>query len=91
MPTWRPCATAAAPPPDRRRSRSVQAASIAAWGDEAHVVDNRARYRAKFAEVTPLLAEVLDYDEITSSVLERIDWTAQFEEVIGSATLQITL
>jgi len=38
----------------------VQAASVAAWGDEAHVVDNRARYRAKFAEVTPLLGEVLD-------------------------------
>jgi N-succinyldiaminopimelate aminotransferase len=38
----------------------VQAASIAAWGDEAHVVENRARYAAKFAEVTPLLAEALD-------------------------------
>ena len=38
----------------------VQAASIAAWNDEAHVVDNRARYRHKFAEVTPLLAGVLD-------------------------------
>ncbi len=38
----------------------VQTASIAAWGDEAHVVDNRAQYRAKFAEVTPILAEVLD-------------------------------
>lgn len=38
----------------------VQAASIAAWNDEAHVVENRARYAAKFAEVTPLLAEVLD-------------------------------
>lgn len=38
----------------------VQAASIAAWGDEAHVQDNRALYRAKFAEVTPLLASVLD-------------------------------
>ncbi|MCE4539350.1 succinyldiaminopimelate transaminase [Pelomonas sp. P7] len=38
----------------------VQAASIAAWGDETHVVENRARYRHKFAEVTPLLAEVLD-------------------------------
>ncbi len=38
----------------------VQAASIAAWNDEAHVVDNRARYRQKFADVTPLLAEVLD-------------------------------
>lgn len=38
----------------------VQAASIAAWGDERHVVDNRALYRSKFAEVTPLLAQVLD-------------------------------
>ena len=38
----------------------VQTASILAWGDEQHVVDNRARYRAKFAEVTPILAEVLD-------------------------------
>ena len=38
----------------------VQAASIAAWADEAHVVDNRAQYREKFAQVTPLLAEVMD-------------------------------
>jgi len=38
----------------------VQAASIAAWGDEAHVVDNREKYRQKFAEVTPLLSQVLD-------------------------------
>jgi N-succinyldiaminopimelate aminotransferase len=38
----------------------VQRASIAAWGDEEHVVNNRELYRAKFAEVTPRLAEVLD-------------------------------
>ena len=38
----------------------VQAASIAAWNDEAHVVENRRLYREKFAQVTPLLAEVLD-------------------------------
>jgi N-succinyldiaminopimelate aminotransferase len=38
----------------------VQQASIAAWSDEQHVIDNRALYRRKFAEVTPLLAEVLD-------------------------------
>jgi N-succinyldiaminopimelate aminotransferase len=41
-------------------STTVQQASIAAWNDEAHVVDNRAQYRAKFAQVTPLLAEVMD-------------------------------
>ena len=38
----------------------VQAASIAAWADEQHVIDNRALYREKFAQVTPLLAEVLE-------------------------------
>jgi N-succinyldiaminopimelate aminotransferase len=42
------------------RSPLVQTASIAAWNDEAHVVANRARYRAKFAAVTPMLADVLD-------------------------------
>jgi N-succinyldiaminopimelate aminotransferase len=41
-------------------SGAVAAASIAAWGDESHVVDNRAQYRAKFAAVTPLLDPVLD-------------------------------
>ena len=39
---------------------AVAAASIAAWGDESHVVENRALYRAKFAAVTPLLEPVLD-------------------------------
>ena len=37
----------------------VQAASVAAWNDEEHVVANRALYRAKFAQVTPLLAQEL--------------------------------
>ncbi len=38
----------------------VQTASIAAWANEAHVVDNRAKYREKFAQVTPLLAQVME-------------------------------
>ncbi len=38
----------------------VQQASIAAWNDEAHVVTNRDKYRAKFAQVTPVVAEVLE-------------------------------
>ena len=37
-----------------------QAASIAAWNDEAHVRENREKYVRKFATVTPLLAGVLD-------------------------------
>lgn len=41
-------------------SPAVQAASVAAWGDEDHVIDNRRQYREKFAAVTPLLAQVLD-------------------------------
>ena len=38
----------------------VQAASVAAWGDEDHVVDNRRQYREKFAQVTPLLSNALE-------------------------------
>ena len=41
-------------------SAVVQSASAAAWLDEAHVADNRAQYRAKFAAVTPVLASVMD-------------------------------
>ena len=41
-------------------SPMVQRASVAAWNDEAHVSANRELYRAKFAQVTPLLARVLD-------------------------------
>lgn len=39
---------------------SVQSASIAAWNDETHVAENRAKYITKFQQVTPLLHEVLD-------------------------------
>jgi N-succinyldiaminopimelate aminotransferase len=41
-------------------STTVQQASIAAWGDEAHVVANRALYRLKFEQVMPMLEKVLD-------------------------------
>jgi N-succinyldiaminopimelate aminotransferase len=39
---------------------AVQAASIAAWNDEAHVRDNRRMYAEKFHEVTPLISRHLD-------------------------------
>ncbi len=38
----------------------VQTASIAAWNDEAHVIENRNLYRAKFSQVTPILSKVMD-------------------------------
>jgi N-succinyldiaminopimelate aminotransferase len=41
-------------------SLTVQHASVAAWSDEAHVRENRARYREKFAAVLPILDPVLE-------------------------------
>ena len=43
----------ALPPP-------TQAASIKAWGDEQHVIDNRARYCEKFDAVLDILSPVLE-------------------------------
>ncbi len=43
-------------------SPAVQAASVAAWNDEAHVVENRRQYAAKFAAVMPILKPVLEFD-----------------------------
>ncbi|MBI5936730.1 MAG: pyridoxal phosphate-dependent aminotransferase [Betaproteobacteria bacterium] len=41
---------------------AIQAASAAAWADEAHVVENRRQYREKFAAVMPMLKDVLEFD-----------------------------
>jgi N-succinyldiaminopimelate aminotransferase len=41
-------------------SPAIQAASVAAWNDETHVEQNRAKYKAKFERITPMLQEVLD-------------------------------
>jgi N-succinyldiaminopimelate aminotransferase len=38
----------------------TQAASVAAWGDETHVRENRALYRQKFDAVLPILQPVLE-------------------------------
>lgn len=37
---------------------TVQAASIVAWNDEAHVIENRKLYNEKFQSVTPILQQV---------------------------------
>ncbi|BAN35498.1 succinyldiaminopimelate transaminase [Sulfuricella denitrificans skB26] len=42
---------------------AIQAASAAAWSDEAHVEENRRLYREKFATVTPLLQQALKVEE----------------------------
>jgi len=41
-------------------SPPVQAASAAAWSDELHVQENRAKYIEKFRQVTPLMQQVFD-------------------------------
>jgi N-succinyldiaminopimelate aminotransferase len=43
-------------------SPPVHAASIAAWKDEAHVVENRRLYREKFAAALEILRPVLDVE-----------------------------
>jgi len=43
-------------------SPTVQAASIAAWNDEAHVIENRRLYAQKFNAVTPILTQVLEVE-----------------------------
>lgn len=43
-------------------SPPVQAASIAAWEDEAHVVENRRRYRHKFSKVIAILKDALSVE-----------------------------
>jgi len=47
--TYHGCAM---PPP-------VQTASVVAWSDEAHVIENRTLYREKFSALTPRFASVL--------------------------------
>ncbi len=41
---------------------AIQVASIAAWSDEKHVLENRRLYRQKFEAVVPLLAEVTEVE-----------------------------
>jgi N-succinyldiaminopimelate aminotransferase len=41
---------------------AVQAASIAAWNDEVHVIENRTLYAQKFNTVTPMLTNALEVE-----------------------------
>ena len=43
-------------------SPAVQAASIAAWSDELHVIENRRLYAEKFLAVTPMLQGVVEVE-----------------------------
>ncbi|WP_020168296.1 MULTISPECIES: succinyldiaminopimelate transaminase [Methylotenera] len=41
---------------------AVQAASLTAWNDDAHVIENRRLYAEKFKMVTPMLSSVLEVE-----------------------------
>jgi N-succinyldiaminopimelate aminotransferase len=41
---------------------AVQAASVAAWNDDAHVVENRTLYTQKFKAVTPILQQKFEVE-----------------------------
>ncbi|HYA66249.1 MAG TPA: aminotransferase class I/II-fold pyridoxal phosphate-dependent enzyme, partial [Burkholderiaceae bacterium] len=43
-------------------SPAVQVASIAAWSDETHVIENRRRYAHKFEQAHPRISQVLPAD-----------------------------
>lgn len=43
-------------------SPTVQAASVAAWNDDAHVLENRRLYAQKFNTVTPMLSKVFEVE-----------------------------
>jgi len=44
-------------------SEPIQAASIAAWNDEQHVIENRAQYRQKFDAVLDILKPVINVEK----------------------------
>jgi N-succinyldiaminopimelate aminotransferase len=44
-----------------------QHASIAAWNDEQHVIENRRQYREKFAAVMPILSPWMQFEEPQAS------------------------
>jgi N-succinyldiaminopimelate aminotransferase len=68
-------------------SLSVQAASTAAWGDEAHVVENRRLYAEKFSAVVPLLKGVLDVDLPDASFYL---WARVPEKCAGGSDVEFT-
>jgi N-succinyldiaminopimelate aminotransferase len=41
---------------------AIQAASLTAWSDDAHVIENRRLYAEKFKTVTPMLSSVLEVE-----------------------------
>ncbi|MFL6577033.1 MAG: aminotransferase class I/II-fold pyridoxal phosphate-dependent enzyme, partial [Povalibacter sp.] len=58
----------------------TQLASIPAWNDDAHVIENRRLYREKFARVLPILQSVLEVEAPQASfyLWPRVDNDERF-------------
>lgn len=78
-------------------NQAVQAASIAAWNDEAHVIQNRALYREKYEQVIPLLQQSMRvahpqagfflWADITHTGLNDVEFTRSLYEAQGVLVL----
>jgi N-succinyldiaminopimelate aminotransferase len=67
---------------------AVQAASVVAWNDEAHVRQNRALYSEKFSAVTPLLQQVWPHTQLPDAAFYLWINTQQDDTVVASQLYQ---
>ncbi|HWU65727.1 MAG TPA: succinyldiaminopimelate transaminase [Methylophilus sp.] len=67
---------------------AVQAASIVAWNDEAHVIHNRALYSEKFNAVTPVLQQVWHKTQLPDAAFYLWINTEQDDTVVAKQLYQ---
>jgi N-succinyldiaminopimelate aminotransferase len=67
---------------------AVQAASIVAWNDEAHVIENRKLYNEKFQSVTPILQQVWSKTKLPDAAFYLWIDTQQDDAVIAKQLYQ---
>jgi N-succinyldiaminopimelate aminotransferase len=67
---------------------AVQAASVVAWNDEAHVRQNRALYSEKFSAVTTLLQQVWPHTQLPDAAFYLWINTQQDDTVVASQLYQ---
>jgi N-succinyldiaminopimelate aminotransferase len=67
---------------------AVQASSIVAWNDEAHVIHNRALYSEKFNVVTPVLQQVWQKTQLPDAAFYLWINTEQDDTVVAKQLYQ---
>lgn len=67
---------------------AVQAASIVAWNDEAHVIHNRALYSEKFNAVTPVLQQIWQKTQLPDAAFYLWINTEQDDTVVAKKLYQ---